>query len=285
MSRKKDGTFFFEDRACSAVRNASGAVSNIVTFIRDVSAQVRLEAMAESVSAMENIGAVFAGVRHEIGNPINNAKMMLTVLEQKLDALAAERVRYYVTRTLGEICRVEHLLMTLKSFNLFEAPQIADQQTGPILDLLRDMIGEHLRQQKISLFLTVLPGAGVVRADSRALQHVLLNLVTNAADALRDREDPKIEIVASAGNDIVRFRVADNGAGMDAAQLANLFKPFHTTKPNGTGLGLVIVKKMLQAMNGSIDVASKPNEGTVVTIDLPAGKEGSAAEADPSTNA
>jgi len=234
-----------------------------------VTAQVKLESMAESVSAMDNISAVFAGVRHEIGNPINNAKMMLTVLQQKLDALGAERVQDYVARTLSEICRVEHLLTTLKSFNLFEVPTLADVDTGPLLDLFRDMVSEHIRERGIALSLQVLPGAETVRADSRALQHVLLNLVTNAADALKDRENPHIDVTVSRENDLVRFRVSDNGHGMTSAQVTGLFKPFHTTKHHGTGLGLVIVKKMLNAMNGAITITSSPGEGTVVTVDLP----------------
>jgi C4-dicarboxylate-specific signal transduction histidine kinase len=210
-------------------------------------------------------------VRHEIGNPINNAKIHLSVLQQKLDSLPMPRVREYVDRTLCEIGRVEQLLHTLKTFNLFETPVLEDVATGPLLELFRGLVREDLEGRGIALSTHILPGAERVRANARVLQHVLLNLTTNAADALKDRPQPRIDIMFSREDDRVRIRVSDNGSGMDTNHLANLFKPFHTTKRHGTGLGLVIVKKMLTTMKGTIDIASHEGSGTVVTIYLPGG--------------
>jgi C4-dicarboxylate-specific signal transduction histidine kinase len=100
---------------------------------------------------------------------------------------------------------------------------------------------------------------------------VLLNLTTNAADALKDRPRPRIDIMLSREDNRVRIRISDNGRGMNKEQIENIFKPFHTTKPHGTGLGLVIVKKMLTTMEGTIDIASHEGSGTAVTIYLPGG--------------
>jgi PAS domain S-box-containing protein len=271
VSKRKDGMQYFEDRTCSPVRDASGAIINYVTVMRDVTDRIRLEAVAESVSQVDNIGAIFAGVRHEIGNPINNAKIHLSVLQRKLDTMPADRVAEYVDRTLAEIGRVEQLLHTLKTFNLFETPVLEDVETGPLLELFRGLVREDIRARGVSLSTQVLPGAERVRANARALQHVLLNLTINAADALKDRPQPRIDILFSREDDRVRIRISDNGAGMNADQLANLFKPFHTTKQHGTGLGLVIVKKMLTTMEGTIEIASHEGSGTAVTIFLPGG--------------
>lgn len=268
-SRRKDGTTFYEDRTCAAVRDAEGAVANIITFIRDITDRLKLESVAASVSQLDNIGAVFAGVRHEIGNPINNAKMMLTVLQQKLGALPPERVRYYVDRTLDELRRVEVLLHTLKTFRLFELPQLETLDTARVLGMFRDLSDEYFRERSIRISIDVRPGAERLRGDSRALQHVLLNLATNAADALAGRSEPRIEIQAARENARIRIAVTDNGCGITAEQVANLFKPFQTTKENGTGLGLVIVKKMLTAMNGDITITSLQGKGTVAIVLLP----------------
>jgi signal transduction histidine kinase len=218
---------------------------------------------------MDNIGSVFAGVRHEIGTPINNAKMMLTVLQQKQDSMPAERVREYIGRSLNEIGRVEHLLKTLRTFNLFETPALDDVATAPLLELFLGLVGKDLESRGIAITTQVLPGAERVRADARALQHVLLNLTTNAADALQGRPDPRISITLSREDRRVRIRFSDNGGGMDPAQLENLFKPFHTTQPGGTGLGLVIVKKMLSSMSGTIEFESNRGSGTIATMHLP----------------
>jgi PAS domain S-box-containing protein len=271
VNMKKDGTLYFEDCTLSPVRDHAGQILNYVSVRRDITEKLRLESIAESVSMLDNIGAVFAGVRHEIGNPINNAKIHLSVLQQKMDAMPANRVREYVDRTLTEIGRVEHLLHTLKTFNLFETPALEDLATGPLLDLFRGLVHEDLEARGITLTTHILPGAERVQANARALQHVLLNLTTTAADALKDRPRPRIDIMLSREDNRVRIRISDNGRGMNKEQIENIFKPFHTTKPHGTGLGLVIVKKMLTTMEGTIDIASHEGSGTAVTIYLPGG--------------
>lgn len=271
INMKKDGTLYFEDCTFSPVRDHSGRIVNFVSVRRDVTEKLRLESIAESVSTLDNMGAVFAGVRHEIGNPINNAKIHLSVLKQRLDSLPAERVREYVDRTLGEISRVEQLLHTLKTFNLFETPVLEDVATGPLLELFRGLVREDLESRGIALLTQILPGAERIRGNARALQHVLLNLTNNAVDAVTDRPDPHIDIMLSREDDRVRIRVSDNGCGMNKDHLASLFKPFHTTKQHGTGLGLVIVKKMLTTMRGTIHIASHEGSGTVVTVHLPGG--------------
>ncbi len=85
MSKKKDGTLYFEDCTFSPVRDEAGEIINFISVKRDVTEKLRLESIAESVNTMNNIGYVFSGVRHEIGNPINSAKMSLSVLQHKLD--------------------------------------------------------------------------------------------------------------------------------------------------------------------------------------------------------
>jgi PAS domain S-box-containing protein len=270
LNRKKDGTLYFEDCTFSPVRDQAGDILNYVSIKRDVTEKIRMESIAESVSMLDNIGAVFAGVRHEIGNPVNNVKMMLSVLKQKLDDLAPERVRHYTDRMLDEIKRVEHLLRTLKTFNLFETPEVEALDTTPLLDLFQGLVREDLEARGIALSVQILPGAERVRADGRAVQHVLLNLTTNAADALKGRDRPRIAITLSREDDEVHIRVSDNGAGMTEEQQKNLFKPFQTTKPKGTGLGLVIVKKMLTSINGRIAIDSKVGSGTIAHVYVPA---------------
>ena len=110
------------------------------------------------------------------------------------------------------------------------------------------------------------------RTDPRALQQVLLNIVTNAADACEDREDSQIVIEIFERKGLIMIAVKDNGCGMTEEQQQDLFKPFFTSKANGTGLGLVIVKKMLSAMKSSIDIESHENKGTTVTLFLPEGE-------------
>ena len=106
--------------------------------------------------------------------------------------------------------------------------------------------------------------------DPRALKQALLNLAANAADALAGISGPRVRLALLKLGGIPVVRVEDNGAGMDEGQMKNLFKPFNTTKKQGTGLGLVIVRKMVAKMGGEVKVTSVKDRGTTVDILLSA---------------
>ncbi len=272
INRKKDGSLYFEDCTFSPVKDESGRVINFVSVKRDVTEKLRLESIAEAVNTMNSIGYVFSGVRHEIGNPINSAKMSLHVLQHKLDSASKEAIRNYVERALGEISRVEQLLKNLKNYNLYETPELENLNLTAFLDKFLQLVSADFKMKGIVVTHTVESGADRIIADSRALQQVLLNLLTNAADALDGRPNPAITIKATRQDNRVLLQIADNGYGMTEKQQQDLFKPFHTSKSQGTGLGLMIVKKMLTRMNSEIAITSVHNQGTVANIYLPEGR-------------
>ena len=106
--------------------------------------------------------------------------------------------------------------------------------------------------------------------DPRAFQQVLLNLIANAADSLIEISQKNISLaMLTEENGQINIIISDNGCGISDDEQINLFKPFFTTKPQGTGLGLVIVKKMLAKMNCSIHINSKNSRGTKVLIVIP----------------
>ncbi len=276
VNRKKDGTLYYEDSTFSPVRNSGGEIINYVSIKRDVTEKMRLESIAESVNAMNNIGYVFSGVRHEIGNPINSAKMSLSVLQHKLDNASKETVRDYVERALGEIGRVEHLLKNLKNYNLYETPDLENLDLAAFFEKFFKLVTADFEGKGIAVRYSIQPGAKQVVADPRALQQALLNVMTNASDALADRSTPAITVAVQKKFGRILIQVSDNGSGMTEQQQQDLFKPFYTSKARGTGLGLVIVKKMLARMNGEIEITSLLNEGTTVDIHLPEGTNGAA---------
>jgi signal transduction histidine kinase len=241
-------------------------------LIRDITENVRLQSIAEAVNAMENINYIFSGIRHELGNPINSIKMTLSVLKNNLDTYSPATIQEYVDRTLAEILRVEYLLKSLKSFSMFENPSIQDVNLPEFLDFFQSLVVGDLEKSGIKLNIKVSPEAKWVRADSRALQQVMLNLIANAADALENSDKPVITISAVKKDGLVWIDVEDNGVGIPSDDQKNLFKPFYTTKPHGTGLGLVIARKMLAKMNSRIGVISREGIGTTVTISIVEGR-------------
>jgi len=271
MNKKKDGTPYFEECTVSPVRNGRGDIVNYIYLKRDVTEKMRLDAVTESVRAMEDIGYVFSGLRNELGNPVNSINMILGILRNKLESLPGEAVRNYLSLMTEQIARVEYLLRSIKSFNLYETQDLQNVDIPAFINNFLPPVKEDYRRKGIDLSVSAARDAEWVRADPQALQQVFLNVLNNASEAVNGRRDPKITVEVSRAGGMIRFRVADNGCGIAEERMKNLFKPFYTTKEHGTGLGLVIVKKMLARMNGTIYIESRKDEGTSVDIDLAEG--------------
>ena len=238
-------------------------------FIRDISEKVRLESIAQAVNTTDNIGYIFSGVRHEIGNPLNSLKMALSVLRSNLDNFDRETVVEYIDRGLADIGRVEYLLKSMKSFAMFERVELKDVELGDFMRRFMLLIEREFSERGISLVFDEPAELSRVRIDSRALHQALLNLLANAADALEGVADAEVHIFAEERDQLVRLVVADNGKGISERQKLLLFKPFNTSKPTGNGLGLVITRKLLAQMNADISIESSPGNGTLAIISLP----------------
>jgi signal transduction histidine kinase len=248
--------------------------SFIMIIIRDITERSRLESIAEAVNSMDNIGYVFSGIRHELGNPINSIKMTLSVLKRNLSEYSPDAVEKFVDRAMTEISRVEFLLQALKSFSIFENPEIQNVQIDDFLARFIALVGNDLQQSGIKISKTVEANVKTVSADPRLLHQVMMNLITNASDALTGKENKKINIRVLKHDGLIAIVVEDNGCGMSKEAQANLFKPFFTTKNRGTGLGLMITLKMVTLMKGNMEIKSVKDKGTRVTIILPQGSKG-----------
>ncbi len=267
--QRKDGSRFEEETVLSPVKEADGQIHNYVAITRDVTEKKRLESIAEAANLMDNLGYIFAGIRHEIGNPLNSIKMALTVLNKNLKNYSIDRIGEFVERSLIEVARVEYLLKAFKNFSLFERPRVKAVRIDQFMEHLLALVRDDFEKRGIRIGLNIVRGVEWAHTDSRALHQVMLNLLTNSADALREQQDPQINIYLHRDQNLVLIAVQDNGCGLNEPELAKLFQPFYTTKEKGTGLGLVIVKKMLAKMNSTIRVESQKHKGTVVTLALP----------------
>jgi PAS domain S-box-containing protein len=251
--------------------------ARFVVSARDVTHQRRLEYIAEATNLVENVGYVFAGLRHELGNPINSIKTALTLLRQTLPTLPPKRVEDYLDRVLVELGRVEYLLRSLHSFNTMNRPTLEQVAVKPFTTRFADIIRKDVEQRGVTLLVDVDDDVGAAIADPRALHQVVLNLVTNALDALAGRARGRIQLSARRGISHVRVLVSDNGPGISSEQRGSIFKPFHTTKARGTGLGLAITRKLVTLMRGTIELETGLGWATTFTITLdaaePAGAE------------
>jgi len=267
---RKDNAQYEEEMLLSPVYTKDGRVANRVLIKRDITEDKRLESIAEAANLMDNIGFIFSSIRHELGNPINSIKVSLSVLDANLETYDTEDIARFISRSLSDIGRVEYLLKTLRNFSIFERPDIKATNMRSLLDKLIKLTEQDLAKHYVMLAIQHPEESLFGMIDPRAFLQVLLNLTTNAVAALEGIDNKQITISLKQKQDTqISFIFEDNGCGMDEETARNLFRPFFTTKAEGTGLGLVIVKKMLSKMNCSITASSEKGVGTRMEIIIP----------------
>jgi signal transduction histidine kinase len=266
---RKDGSGYEQELVASVVHNHKSEIVNYLVVVRDVTEQKRLRAIAEIANNMNNIGFIFSGVRHELGNPVNSMKVAATILRDDYHSLDDAARLEYVDRMRSDIERLQELLKVLHSFSMFENLTMEEVGITGFFRNLMPAIEPDFKRAGIAIEQRFPEGDCLLLADRRALYQVVVNLLNNAHASLRGRAAPRVTVSGSCDGARFTLAVADNGCGMPEAVRQNLFKPFYTTKPEGTGLGLVICQKLVLAMNGFIEVASAPDQGTAVTVSLP----------------
>jgi PAS domain S-box-containing protein len=268
-SRKKDGTLYYEECTHSRVKAPSGKIIGHLSIRRDETERLRLESMVEEIDAMKNSGQVVSGICHEIGNAVNTLVMILAVLKTKLDRLDTAAIARYVESAADEADKAAYIVRCLKNYNIHAEPELQPVKLPEFVKNILALVQDAFTAKGIEIKASIDADVERCFADPRALHQVMLNVLINASDALEGRAHPGVFIRISRSGENVRVRVEDNGCGMSDEQLRNLFKPFYTTKPNGTGLGLVIIKRLLTVMNSSIEITSSKNAGTRIDIFIP----------------
>ncbi|MGI4748877.1 MAG: two-component system VirA-like sensor kinase [Janthinobacterium lividum] len=241
-----------------------------------------LEARLGRGRRLEAVGTFASGIAHNFNNMIG---AIMGHAEMAADAAAdPARAAYHIEeiRRAGE--RTQQLVGRILEFG---ARRTTPMRTVPVDRLLDDTLS-MLRvtlPPHVALVAGLQATKEVVQGDALQLQQVLMNLVSNAAQAMARpgtitiQADTvrltKMQLLShetiTPGN-YLRIRVADTGSGMDAATLANVFQPFFTTRPAGTGLGLATVREIIHDHAGGVDVHTREHEGSMFTIWLPSGQ-------------
>lgn len=218
---------------------------------------------------IKSLKYIFSGIRHEIGNPINSIKMTVSVLKENIDRFPREKILEYIDRVLTETDRVEYLLKSLKNFSTFENLFLSDVDLPEFMKKFLAQVTPGVGEKGIHLKYHVPPDLGKIHTDARALQQVLQNILENAIDALEGTTNPVISIDVAKIPGERRFIITDNGRGISPAHNEEIFKPFFSTRPRRTGLGLSIVQTILTRMNGTIKVHSEVESGTSIIFYIP----------------
>jgi len=149
-------------------------------------------------------------------------------------------------------------------------PQKSEFNTSDLLQRIRVLYSDRLKEEKIGFDYTVLPEAELLFADQYQIEQVLINLVKNALESYPEKaSDKKLEIVATLHAGIARIEVIDNGSGIPPEKMEKIFLPFYTTKERGNGIGLALSRQILNYHKGTITIDSELDRGTKVILELP----------------
>ena len=136
-----------------------------------------------------------------------------------------------------------------------------------MLENILPLVRHELVLDKIQLIQNIPSNLLPIRADRRHIEEILFNLIVNACQAMKEKGG-RIEVSAEQYKEIVKVKIDDSGPGISSEQLRRIFEPFYTTKEEGTGLGLHVVKQLIERNGGSISVKSKIGFGTVFLLEF-----------------
>jgi two-component system cell cycle sensor histidine kinase/response regulator CckA len=276
----RSGTEVPVEQTAAPIRDDSGEVLGGIIVFRDISKRRQIEERESHAQKMEAVGRLAGGVASDF----NNA---LTVIAGYAELLRAEirssnPLRRYVDEIFWAADRTAGLTRHLLAFRGGAGAQTRVVDLNSVVTgiepMLRRLLGNHIE-------LMVLPGGGLghVRADPEQIELVLINLLTNAREAMPEGgkvviESANVEVEVANGRNLglkpgsyVMLAVSDTGVGMDAQTRSRLFEPFFTTKnpAKGSGLGLATVYGIVKQCQGQITVYSQPGCGTIFEIYLP----------------
>jgi len=234
----------------------------------DMSEQRRLEAQLVQSEKMAAIGQLAAGIAHELRNPLAIVMNALYDLRARLDH-ADKDVSEDLRIAEDEIGRAQSIIKNLLEFSRESGSELERLDVNAMVERTLQLLEQYLKSSGVEVAAELGPVPPCI-ANDNAMRQILLNLVTNAVQAMPQGGRLTVRTLRT-GSDRVRLEVQDTGVGIPQAHLHEIFNPFFTTKApgQGTGLGLFVVHAILHRYGGDVRVASELGVGTTFTIELP----------------
>ncbi|MBP7745252.1 MAG: hypothetical protein KA383_03910 [Phycisphaerae bacterium] len=240
------------------------------TYRESQTAQIRqvehdaVQARLREAEQLAQIGQLAASLAHEIKNPLAGISGAIQVIRANMKPADPH------WPVLGEVLRqINRLDRSVKDLLVYARPKPPQYQRcdlpraiGRVLDLLR----KEPEFERVRFEYSVPRNLPTIAADEHQIEQVLMNLLLNAAQA--SSTTGLVKLVVTPGRESVQIVVEDRGQGMTVDVARRAFEPFFTTKARGTGLGLPICRKIVEAHGGRISLRSTPGEGTAVTVEL-----------------
>ncbi len=243
----------------------------LLLILRDVTRDRMAEENALADERLSAVKTLAAGVAHEIGNPLNALTIHLQLLSRELRRVQdeAQRASLQELTTIAEeeVTRLDGILRRFLAAIRPTKPVLIKGNLHDVIETTLRLLSPDLDQRHINLQTAIPKHLPDIFLDAQQLEQVFFNLLRNAMDAVPD--GGRIGVTVTVDDGSVSVSILDNGEGIPEEMLGRIFDPYVTTKVKGNGLGLMIVRKIVQAHGGTIACASHQGEGTCFTIHLP----------------
>ena len=262
-NRAKDGRIYWVDTTIVPFLGEDGRPSQYLAIRNDITERKRVEQALLEQRALVRLGEMAAVVAHEVKNPLAGIAGAIQVIRDRMPPASPDRE---IVKAILD--RISALDGTVQDLLLFARPRVPQLRECGLDALLTETVGLLQRDPLGQAVEVRLPRSGaVVRADPDQLRAALLNVFINAAQAMGGQG--RVEVGVTSADGFAAVRIHDTGPGIPEAIRERVFEPFFTTRHRGTGLGLPIARRILQAHGGDVAIECPAAGGTAVVVRLP----------------
>ena len=265
-----DGTKRYLQLFTFPLRDRSGRVVEVVEYVKDVTAEKRLQQQVIQSERLAVVGRMSANVAHEIKNPLGTIVLNAELLQEELDRFAgpdSAEAKNLLAVIKSELDRLNEVVEEYLQFARLPEVKLEEGDVNEVISDLLHFLKGDVAGKNIVVVEELANPLPQVQLDPRQLRQALLNMVKNSVEAMPD--GGKLVVSTAAKNGWVEIRIADTGRGIPEENLELVFTPFFSTKHGGTGLGLPITFHIVKEHQGTVNLESFVDMGTIFTLRLP----------------
>lgn len=277
----RDGSRCLIEAGTSPIIDESGRSFGTVLVFRDVTEKKRIESEVIKTQKLESLGILAAGIAHEIRNPLSGINISIASIghvcgkSSALEPEIKEKIRLILEQMNAAGTKIASVVQRVMDFSKPAPPHMGIVNLNdPIVEAIR-MTSSTLRKRGVAVYTDLAPDLPKCRADAGLIEQVLVNLITNAFQAMEKTEGQKyLEISSAALDGRIVIRVSDSGPGVPPSIRMKIFDPFFTTRKEGSGIGLSFSHRIIADHDGALLVNTSRWGGAEFRIELPGAREG-----------
>jgi two-component system, sporulation sensor kinase E len=239
-------------------------------ILRDITESRRTEQQTLESERLNALTLLAAGVAHEIGNPLNSLNIHLQLIERearKLDGAKRGQLQESVAVARGEVNRLDSIISQFLRAIRPTRPQLRPENVNAIVEEAVRFFAPEIKDRDIVVEQELRSDLPLLELDRDQMKQAFYNVIKNSFEAIKSRGILRIRTDMDDSHVIVRF--TDSGGGISPENLSRVFEPYFTTKSSGTGLGLLIVRRIVREHGGELSIESSEGKGLTLTIRLP----------------